>query len=127
MVVTRHKHTSAVLPMLLVSSLPPLLQCAPAAFSAAVVPSWGQTLPTTMFSSVGLIGSASSGSVSFAAATWLDDPKLVEVITAGGSNKSTAVSWAYQPPQLAGTQSQLHRRPYAGHQSRKKKKKKKKT
>ena len=78
--------------------------------AAAATPVWEQTVGTSMFSSVGVVGSVDGGSpvTRFAAATWLDDPKMVEVLTAGGRlENATTLAWTYRPSDLAGTPSTL--------------------
>ena len=77
--------------------------------TAATAPAWEQTIPTSMFSSVGVFGRVDGESpvTRFAAATWLHDPKMVEVLTDSGSRNLTNLAWTYRPAGLAGTPSTL--------------------
>lgn len=67
--------------------------------ASATQPFWKQTLPNSMFSSVGIIGSATSSDdnisgIKFAAATWMNGPELVEVFSS--ESKNGTVNWVYQ-------------------------------
>eukprot|EP00505_MAST-04D_sp_SCG-Rhode-Island_P001715 Stramenopile-MAST_4_protein_1715 len=63
-------------------------------------PFWAQTLPSTLFTSVGVIASPSlmlqeELAVRFAAATWDRDPMLAEVFSPSSINATAA--WTYRP------------------------------
>ena len=78
-----------------------------------VNPFWEQNLNDSMFSSVGVIGSPSlsngvetdAGNVRFAAASWLNVPKLVEVFAPNSLNGT--VDWSYEPDSFKDTPSTL--------------------
>ena len=74
------------------------------------VPFWKQTFAESMYSSVGLISSptlldSATFDVRFAAATWLNEPKMVEVFSSDSKNGS--VEWSYQPATLNHSASTL--------------------
>ena len=76
-------------------------------------PFWEQTLDASMYSSVGVIGLPSltnegegtGADVRFAAASWLDAPKLVEVFSSDSTNGT--VDWSYEPESFKDTPSTL--------------------
>jgi|EP00945_MAST-04E_sp_MAST-4E-sp1_P002069 hypothetical protein len=80
------------------------------ASSAEVNPIWEQTLDASMYSSVGVVGSPSlkngvGSGVRFAAASWLNDPKLMEVFSPDSQNGT--VDWSYEPDNFKDTPSTL--------------------
>eukprot|EP00949_MAST-11_sp_MAST-11-sp1_P001877 g1877.t1 len=69
-------------------------------------PFWEQTMDAAMYSSVGVVGhTKDSDVVRFAAASWLNDPKLVEVFSTESENGT--VDWMYQPASLKGSPSTI--------------------
>ena len=66
---------------------------------------WEQNLNNSLYSSVGIIGSPSSlnrlqddDEIRFAAATWLNNPKMMEVFST--QSKNATADWSYQPPDI---------------------------
>ena len=74
------------------------------------VPFWQQTVEESMYSSVGIVSfptlfDSTAADIRFVAATWLNEPKVVEVFSSNSKNGS--VEWSYQPASLNQSASTL--------------------